>query len=74
MVIDSCLEGIRKPNPTIYQRALERLGIEDPARAVFLDDFAENVRTAESVGLHGIVVGPDPRPAIEALDALLDGR
>jgi epoxide hydrolase-like predicted phosphatase len=70
-VVDSCIEGIRKPNPAIYERALARLGVDDPAHAVFLDDFAGNVAAAQAVGLHGIVVGADPRPAIDELEALL---
>jgi epoxide hydrolase-like predicted phosphatase len=70
-VVDSCIEGIRKPNPAIYELVLVRLGIDDPARAVFLDDFGGNVAAAQAVGLHGIVVGPDPRPAIETLEALV---
>jgi epoxide hydrolase-like predicted phosphatase len=71
VVVDSCIEGIRKPNPAIYELALERLHLDEPSRAAFLDDFPGNVAAAQAVGLHGIVVGPDPRPAIEALEALL---
>jgi epoxide hydrolase-like predicted phosphatase len=70
-VVDSCIEGIRKPNPAIYELALSRLGVEEPSCAVFLDDFAGNVAAARAVGLHGIVVDADPRPAIAELDALL---
>lgn len=70
-VVDSCLEGVRKPNPAIYELALVRLGVDDPARAVFLDDFADNVTAARAVGMHGIVVGPDPAAAIGALDRLI---
>jgi epoxide hydrolase-like predicted phosphatase len=72
-IVDSCMEGIRKPDPAIYLLALERLGIE-PAhahRAVFLDDFEQNVVAARAVGMRGIVVGPDPRPALAEVDALL---
>jgi len=70
-VVDSCLEGVRKPNPAIYQMALERVGVSDPSRAVFLDDFEHNVITARGLGLHGIVVGPDPSAALAQLDVLL---
>ncbi len=70
-VVDSCLEGVRKPNPVIYLTALERVGVPDPSRAVFLDDFENNVVAARELGLHGIVVGPDPQPALAELDALL---
>jgi epoxide hydrolase-like predicted phosphatase len=70
-VVDSCLEGMRKPNPAIYELVLERLGIDDPAHSVFLDDFEGNVLAARDVGMHGIIVGPDPRPAIAELHALV---
>jgi putative hydrolase of the HAD superfamily len=71
LVVDSCEEGVRKPDPAIYLTALERLGVADPRRAVFLDDFAGNIDAARAIGMHGILVGPDPRPALHELDALL---
>jgi putative hydrolase of the HAD superfamily len=73
VVVDSCLEGMRKPDPAIYRLTLERLEIDtsDAHRAVFLDDFEQNVHAARAVGMHGIVVGADPRPALAELDALL---
>jgi putative hydrolase of the HAD superfamily len=71
LVVDSCEEGVRKPDPAIYRTALQRLGVADPTRAVFLDDFAGNIDAARAVGMHGILVGPDPRPALEELDELL---
>jgi putative hydrolase of the HAD superfamily len=70
-VVDSCVEGVRKPNPAIYRTALARVGVSDPSRAVFLDDFEHNVVTARGLGLYGIVVGPDPRTALAELDVLL---
>jgi epoxide hydrolase-like predicted phosphatase len=70
LVVDSCLEGIRKPDPAIYARALERLDVA-PAASVFLDDFEQNVVAARALGMHGIVVGPDPRSALAELDELI---
>jgi putative hydrolase of the HAD superfamily len=72
-VVDSSHEGVRKPDAAIYRIALERLGVDEPSRAVFLDDFEANVVAARALGIHGIVVGPDPRPALGELDALLEG-
>jgi putative hydrolase of the HAD superfamily len=72
VVIDSSELGIRKPNPAIYLAALEQLGVDDPSHAVFLDDYAGNVEAARAVGLHGIVVGIDPQPALDELHALLE--
>ena len=59
-VVDSSHEGVRKPDPAIYRIALERLGVAEPSRAVFLDDFEANVIAARALGIHGIVVGPRP--------------
>jgi epoxide hydrolase-like predicted phosphatase len=52
-VIGSANVGIMKPDPRIYRLALERLGVQ-PAEAVFVDDFIENVRGAQRVGMHAI--------------------
>jgi epoxide hydrolase-like predicted phosphatase len=45
--------GLAKPDPKIYRLALDRLSLP-PARAVFVDDFSENVRAAAALGLHAI--------------------
>jgi putative hydrolase of the HAD superfamily len=71
-IVDSSHEGVRKPNPVIYFTALERLGVANPAHAVFLDDFEGNVVAARNLGMHGILVEDDPRGAIDELLALLD--
>jgi len=70
-VVDSCEEGVRKPDPTIFQTALERVGVDDPTRAIFLDDFPGNIDAARAMGMHGILVGADPTPALDELLALV---
>ena len=70
VVVDSSEEGVRKPDPTIYERALERVGAS-PARAVFVDDFPGNVHAAEQLGMLGILVEDDPSAALAHLDRLL---
>jgi epoxide hydrolase-like predicted phosphatase len=67
LVVDSCEEGIRKPDPRIFTIALARLGVENAERAVFLDDFDGNIGAARALGMHGILVTGDPRPAMEEL-------
>lgn len=43
-------EGIRKPDPAIYELALERLGL--PAeRCVFVDDLPGNLKPARELGM-----------------------
>lgn len=71
VVVDSAHVGVRKPDPRIFRLALERLGGPAPERAVFLDDFHGNVAAAERLGMRGILVEDDHRPAMERLRALL---
>jgi putative hydrolase of the HAD superfamily len=49
----SCYLGLRKPDPRIYQVALDVLQ-RDPEEVVFIDDRPENVAAAVSLGIHGI--------------------
>lgn len=70
LVVDSCEEGVRKPETEIYLRTAERL-LVDPKHCVFLDDSAENCAAAASVGMKAVLVGDDIDAAITELDALL---
>jgi putative hydrolase of the HAD superfamily len=49
----SCYVGLRKPDRKIYQVALDVLQ-RDPEEVVFVDDRAENVAAAASLGIHAI--------------------
>ena len=49
----SCYVGLRKPDRKIYQVALDVLQ-SDPEEVVFIDDRAENVAAAASLGIHAI--------------------
>jgi putative hydrolase of the HAD superfamily len=73
VVVDSSEVGMRKPNPAIYHHALELLGGIAPERAVFLDDAPGNVAGARAVGMHAVLVGADPMPALAELDGILRG-
>lgn len=55
IVIESSREGIRKPDPRIYQLACERLGVNPPA-TVFLDDLGINLKPARALGMQTIKV------------------
>lgn len=46
----SCYLGLRKPEAAIYRRALDILGTPGD-RVLFVDDRAENVAAAQSVGM-----------------------
>jgi epoxide hydrolase-like predicted phosphatase len=53
VIITSADEGVMKPDAKIFQVALQSLGVQ-PAQAVFVDDFPNNVAGALSVGMHAI--------------------
>ena len=44
----------RKPNVGFYQHVIDNTGL-DPTQTIFVDDKVENVLTAKSFGMHGIV-------------------
>jgi epoxide hydrolase-like predicted phosphatase len=71
VVVDSSAVGLRKPNPAIFTHTLDLLGGIEPARAVLLDDVETNLAGARLAGLHTILVGDPPDPALVELDLLL---
>jgi putative hydrolase of the HAD superfamily len=71
VVVDSSAVGMRKPDPRIFAHTLSLLGGLAPDRAVFLDDVETNLTGARRAGLHTVLVGEPPGPALEELDRLL---
>lgn len=55
LVVESSVEGVRKPDPRIYHLACERLGVA-AERTVFLDDLGINLKPARALGMHTIKV------------------
>ena len=47
-------EGVLKPDPEIYRRAIARFGVE-PSSTLFVDDKPGNVAAARELGLNGEV-------------------
>jgi len=52
-VVVSAEEGLMKPDPRIYQKALSLCKVE-PGEALFVDDFLRNVEGARSSGMHAV--------------------
>lgn len=67
--VESCREGVNKPDPRIYAIALERLGVAGPD-AIFLDDLGQNLKPARALGMATIKVD-SPAQAIAELEQLL---
>lgn len=72
-VVDSSLVGLRKPDPRIYELALDRLGVA-ASEAVFIDDAPGNVDGARAVGMAAVLIGPrrnDVPVALSELDSFV---
>ncbi|MGR7025014.1 HAD-IA family hydrolase [Geodermatophilus sp. URMC 62] len=74
-VVESSVEGVRKPEPEIYRRTLTRLS-EAVGRELafsdcaYLDDLGINLKPARALGMHTIKVA-DPADALAELSALV---
>jgi putative hydrolase of the HAD superfamily len=67
--VESAVEGLRKPDPRIYELVCRRLGVPPPA-TVFLDDIGRNLKTARALGMRTIKV-TEVEPALDELAALV---
>ncbi len=79
LVVDSALEGVSKPDPEIFRRALTRLDL-DSSDAIYLGDLPEvDVRGARAAGLTAVLIDPEDRYAtlddvwrVPSVEALVD--
>jgi putative hydrolase of the HAD superfamily len=69
VVVESAVEGLRKPDPAIYELVLARLGVA-AVEAVFLDDLGINLKPARAMGMTTIKVS-EPDAALDELAAVL---
>jgi putative hydrolase of the HAD superfamily len=69
VVIESAVEGLRKPDTRIYALALARLNVL-ASEAVFLDDLGMNLKPAREMGMATIKV-IDPDSALAELELIL---
>ena len=73
-VVESSVEGVRKPEPEIYDRALVRLSSAvgralAPADCAYLDDLGINLKPARALGFRTIKV-VEPADALAELSEL----
>jgi putative hydrolase of the HAD superfamily len=74
-IVESSVEGVRKPEPEIYRRALARLSeaVGRPVEAAdcaYLDDLGINLKPARALGFSTIKV-VDPAAALAELSELV---
>jgi len=68
VVIASCEVGLQKPDERIYLMLIEKLGLK-PEEIVFIDNFEDNLTTAERIGMKTITY-KDPEHLKESLSDL----
>ena len=78
VVVESSVEGIRKPEPDIYPLTLERLSRAvareiEPTAVVYLDDLGPNLKPARALGWQTVKV-VDPAEALAELARLTGVR
>lgn len=65
MVIYSCIDGLRKPNPDIFRTALHRLGM-NAHEVLYLDDGPMMIDVARRVGMRAVLVEDHDEAIAEA--------
>lgn len=69
VVVNSCHEGVRKPDPEIYRRLLDRLGVA-AGDCLVVDDLADNCEAARALGFEAIL-WVDAATTLPQIDARL---
>ncbi len=69
-IVVSAETGVMKPDPEIYRIVLARLDVA-PHEAIFVDDFAENVEAARTLGIAAVRFS-SPEALLAELNSRLD--
>jgi putative hydrolase of the HAD superfamily len=73
VVVDSAFVGMRKPDPPIYELAVERLGQGiTAAECLFVDDVLVNIEAAQDLGMSAVHFRENDQ-AIAEIEAALAG-
>jgi putative hydrolase of the HAD superfamily len=72
VMVESVVEGTRKPEPRIYRICLERLGVE-ASECIMLDDLGPNLKPARAMGMRTVKVTSEQhaKAEVEGILALL---
>jgi epoxide hydrolase-like predicted phosphatase len=66
----SGVEGIRKPDPAIYELAAERIGLP-ASECVYIDDLPGNLKPARALGMATVVHRGDAAATLDEVSGLL---
>ncbi len=61
--VSSAIEGVRKPDPRIYELATQKLGVK-PEDCLFMDDSPENIDEASELGM-ATICWEDPHSGLK---------
>lgn len=64
LVVDSCKEGCRKPDARFFAIAVQRAAVE-PADCLLIDDVAENIEAAASMGWQTLLFQDNAQALLE---------
>ncbi len=68
-MIISAEVGLIKPDPRIFQLALDKFGVS-PEESIFIDDFPPNVEAAREMGIHAILFAAHDQ-AVDEMEKML---
>lgn len=71
VMVESVVEGTRKPEPRIYRICVERLGV-DATGCVMLDDLGPNLKPARAMGMRTVKVTSEEQAKDEVGRILTD--
>ena len=57
--------GLKKPDPEIFETALEKAGVDGPESVMIGDRYANDMEGAKAVGMTTIAYGADDGPAVD---------
>lgn len=74
--VSSSDHGFMKPHPSIFESALELVGVEARASVMVGDSFTHDIAGAQSAGMRGVLVhrsdDPEPRYGVPVVRSLLE--
>jgi len=74
LIVDSHHEGVEKPDPEIFRRALDRLGVSAERAAYVGDIYSIDALGARAAGLYPVIVDPTQTYGGHDCDTIADLR
>lgn len=59
------MDGVNKPDESVYRLAMEAAGVSEAGQCVYVDDIARNLEPAKALGMFTVLVGGEPNSAAD---------